>query len=101
LSKKHESLGLGGRTSLAEPWQVNKGCTLAGLPVSVWPGVSVVDLPSVWHELQLPLPLKSTKPAISSAVKVAPGVPFRKKSNFEVNGLTSGERSRNESDCPQ
>ena len=27
------------------------------MPVSVWPGVSVVDLPSRWHELQLPLPL--------------------------------------------
>ena len=84
-------------------------CTLAVVPVSVWPGIRVVDRPSTWQELQLPLPLKSTKPAISSAVRVTIGAPStpplpapaRTKSNFELNGLISFERSRNERDCPQ
>src|ERR1700751_5405461 len=96
-----ESLGLSGRPSLAKPWQVNRGCTLAVVPVSVWPGVRLVDRPSTWQELQLPLPLNSWKPAISSDVSVTLELGARDWSNFELNGLTSMERSRNESDCPQ
>src|ERR1700751_590729 len=82
-----ESLGLSGRPSLAKPWQVNRGCTLAVVPVSIWPGVRLVDRPSTWQELQLPLPLNSWKPAISSAVRVTPEFAFREKWNFELKGL--------------
>src|SRR6266404_1742533 len=103
------SLGLRGKPSFAEPKQLKIGLALPVLLLSVCPAVSVVPLPSTWQELQLPLPLKSTKPAISSAVRVTGGAPStpplpapaRKKSNFELNGLISGERSRNERDCPQ
>ena len=78
---------------------MNRGFVAAAAPVSVCPGVNVVDLPSRWHELQLALPLKRLYPAISSDVRVY--FSDRKASNFDVNGLRRFERSYLEMDCPQ
>jgi len=63
---------------------VKIGLTLAVSPVSIWPGFRLTPLPSRWHELQLPLPLKSAKPAISSCTQrdilMEERVVFRRKS---------------------
>src|SRR6266403_2877530 len=93
------SLGLRGNPSFAEPKQLKIGLALPGLLLSVCPAVSVVPLPSMWQELQLPLPLKSLKPAISSAVNVTSLC--RKASNFDEKALTSGEASYWSRDSPQ
>src|SRR5260370_11042407 len=97
------ALGFNGSRSLAEPEQVNFGVVAA---VLLWSGlkpgfrtVDVVPLPSTWHELQLPLPLNSRKPSISSLVNVY--VPFVKASNFDEKALTSGEASYWSSEFPQ
>ena len=46
------------------------GLAVAVALVSCWFGCRVAPLPSTWHELQLPFPLNSWYPAISSAVIV-------------------------------
>src|SRR3982074_3437635 len=54
FSNNKGSIGFLGRPRLDEGVSVNSGATSAAAPVSV-PG-SMVDRPSRWHELQLPLP---------------------------------------------
>ncbi len=90
-----------GSPSFAEPKHVKIGFRLAVAPVSIpfgavpsgGGGVGAVDLPSTWQELQLPLPLKSLNPAISSAVNGFVVGSSRKASNFDEKALTSGEAS--------
>src|SRR5207248_6543307 len=89
-----------GSPSLAEPKQVNLGEVAAVLLLSgLKAAVRVVPLPSTWHELQLPLPLNSRKPAISSAVNVY--LPSVKASNFDEKAETSGEASYWSREFPQ
>src|ERR1700746_562369 len=82
---------------LLEVKSVNKGATSAASAGGI--GVVEFSVPSKWHVLQNPLPRNRFQPANSSGVNTGKVGLARAKSNFELNGLTSGPALYAAVDC--